>query len=260
MERLKGKVAFITGAGAGIAKASALLFSREGAKVIIAELNQDLGQKTEEHVRAAGGDATFFETDMTKEESVARAITQGVKTYGRLDILFNCVGTSAAEDGLVDMVDMGVWAHTISMNLLTVFLGCRYGIPEIKKAGGGAVINMASWIAFRGYSPKHVYSAAKGGVVSLTRALAGAYALDSIRVNAIAPGNVRTERAKQRHDSPMTIYEKQSTNMRMELAKRYPFSVGEPEDIANIAVFLASEESRMITGSTIMADGGRSAY
>lgn len=260
MERLKGKVAFITGAGAGIAKASALLFVREGAKIIVAEFNKELGRKIEEEIRTVGGEATFVETDVTKEESVKRAIAQGVQTYGKLNVLFNCVGTSAVDDGLVDVVDMRVWDPTMSANLLSAFLGCRYGIPELKKAGGGTVINMASWIAFRGYSPKHIYSAAKGGIVSLTRSLAGAYALDNIRVNAIAPGNVRTERAKQRHVNPTSIHEKQSTNMRIELAERYPFSVGEPEDIANIALFLASDESRMITGSTIMADGGRNEY
>jgi NAD(P)-dependent dehydrogenase (short-subunit alcohol dehydrogenase family) len=263
MDRLKGKIAFITGAGAGIAKASAILFAREGAKVVVAELNEELGKLTEREIRSAGQDATFVQTDVTNEESIKSAIAKTVGTYGKLNVLFNCVGTSAADDDNVDVVDMKLWQPTMSMNLLSAFLGCRHGIPELKKAGGGAVINMASWVAVRGYSPQHIYSSSKGAIISLTRSLAGAYALDGIRANAIAPGVVRTERSKARYENAAwDLAAKPSTKaqVRVELAKQYPFSVGEPEDIANIALFLASDESRTITGSTIMADGGRTEY
>jgi NAD(P)-dependent dehydrogenase (short-subunit alcohol dehydrogenase family) len=260
MSRLEGKVAFITGAGAGIAKASAVLFAAEGAQVVIAELDAQLGRQTEQEIRSAGGDATFVATDVTDDASVRNAIERTRALYGRLTVLFNCVGTSSAEDTLVEAVDMSLWEPTLSTNLRSAFLGCRHGIPELKRAGGGAVINMASWMAFRGYSQKHIYTAAKGAIVSFTRSLAGAYAADGIRANAIAPGNIRTERAKQRHVNPQSPQEKQASAMRNELAQRYPFSVGEPLDIAHIALFLASDESRMITGTTIMADGGRNEY
>lgn len=269
MDRLKGRVAFITGAGSGIARASARLFAQEGAKVVVSEINQELGNAAAEEIRAAGGDALFVQTDVTNEASVKNAVERAVKHYGKLNVLYNCAGGAFLDDIPVDEVDLkSVWDKTIGLNLFGTFLSCRYGIAEIKKAGGGTVINMASWNAVRGSSPKHVYSAAKGGIISLTRALAGTYALNGIRVNAISPAVVRTERSKKKWENPADHVPSSDIpsakdafyQLRIEMAKRYPFSVGEPEDIANIALFLASDESRLITGTTIMADGGRTEY
>jgi len=261
MGRLQGKVAFITGAGSGIARAAARLFTQEGAKVVIAELKPELGQACEQWVREAGGDATFIETDVTKEASVKGAIQQTVERYGRLDVLYNCAGGSIVQDARVTDVDMSVWEHTQSLDLLGPFLCCRHGIPELVKGGGGAVINMSSVAALRGAFPVHVYVAAKGGIISLTKALAGEYAQDGIRVNAICPGVVMTDRVKQRFgenlSAPATTA--QTRGIKVDW-KQYPFAVGQPEDIANVALFLASEEARMITGAIIPADGGLSAY
>src|SRR5215467_2629455 len=159
MGRLEGKVAFITGAGSGIARAASHIFTREGAKVVIAELKSELGRACEQSVRAAGGDATFVETDVTKEDSVKNAIQHTVTRYGKLDILYNCAGGSIPEDTTVTNVDMWVWNHTQSLDLLGTFLCCRYGIPEMIKAGGGAIINMSSVVALRGAFPVHVYTA-----------------------------------------------------------------------------------------------------
>lgn len=262
MNRLQGKVAFITGAGSGIAREAARLFTREGAKVVIAEIKPELGRASEQMVREAGGDATFIETDVTKEESVKNAIQQTVTRYGKLDVLYNCAGGSIVEDTRVTDVDMSVvWNHTQSLDLLGPFLCCRHGIPELIKAGGGAIINMSSVVALRGAFPVHVYTAAKGGIIALTKALAGEYAQNGIRVNAICPGVVLTDRVKQRfgenRDQPGTIPQTRAIKVDW---KQYPFATGQPEDIANVALFLASDEARMITGAVIPADGGLSAY
>lgn len=257
MGRLDNKVAFITGAGSGIARAAAHVFTREGAKVAIAELKPELGQAAEQSVREAGGEATFIETDVTKEDSVKQAIAQTVDRYGDLHIVYNCAGGSIPQDGPVTEVSMDVWQHTMSLDALGTFLCCRHGIPALIKSGGGSVVNMSSIAGVRGMFPLHVYVAAKGAIISLTKALAGEYAKHKIRVNAIYPGIVMTERAKQRSGSLETAG---SGGGLREQLKAYPFAVGEPEDMAAIALFLASDESRMITGGIIPGDGGLSAY
>ena len=261
MGRLDGKVGFLTGAGAGIAKATALAFAREGAKVAIAEINVEAGRNAERDVRAAGGEALFIETDVTDDGSVRRAIDATVARFGRLDAMMNCAGGSLQEDVPVHEMDLGVWQRTIALNLLHPFLCCRHGIPHMMKCGG-SIINLASHLGMIG-SEKPAYAAAKGGIVSFTRTLAAQYVEYGIRANAIAPGTVRTERSIKRWENKdWVLAEKPSPAARARIAKQklYPFSVGEPGDIAAIAVFLASDESRMITGTTIAADGGRSAY
>jgi len=256
MGLLEGKVAFITGAGSGIARAAARLFALEGAKVVIAELKPELGRSSEHDVRNAGGDALFIETDVTKEESVKSAIHQGVARYGALNILYNCAGGSITQDAPVTDVDMAVWQHTMSLDLLGTFLCCRHGIPELIKAGGGAIVNMSSGAALQGVYKGHVYTAAKGAILSFTRALAGQYARHGIRANAICPGLTVTERVIRMFGDPR----KSSDSPQRAMLEKYPFSVGDPEDIANIALFLASDKARMITGATVAADGGTSAY
>ena len=261
MGRLDGKVAFITGAGSGIARSAAQLFTQEGAKVVIAELKPELGQATERLVRDAGGDAICIETDVTQEDSVKIAIQKTVERYGKLDILYNCAGGSIAEDKTVTEVDMSVWQHTQALDLLGPFLCCRHGIPELIKAGGGAIVNMSSVVALRGSFPIHVYTAAKGGVISFTQVLAGTYAKDKIRANVICPGVIMTDRVRQRLgvDTPPSDDKPSVVNLESQL-KKYPFSVGEPEDIARVALFLASDEARMMTGAVVPVDGGLSAY
>jgi len=262
MGRLDGKVAFLTGAGAGIAKATAVAFAREGAKVAIAEINAEAGRGAERDVRAAGGDALFIETDVTRDDSVRRAIEATVARFGRLDAMMNCAGGSLQEDVPVHEMDLGVWQRTIALNLLHPFLCCRHGIPHMMKGGGGSIINLSSHLGLMG-SEKPAYAAAKGGIVSFTRTLAAQYVDHGIRANAIAPGTVRTERSIKRYENrDGLLAEQPSPAVRVRVAKQkmYPYSVGEPGDIAAIAVFLASDESRMVTGTTIAADGGRSAY
>lgn len=253
--RLEGKVAFITGAGAGIARAAAKNFAKEGAKVVIAEINEETGKACENEVLAASNIARFIKTDVTNEESVKRAISEAVEVFGKLDILYNSAGGSIQADTIATDVDMSVWNHTISLDLLGTFLCVRHGIPAIIEAGGGAVVNTASNAALMGFTPRHVYTAAKGGIVSLTRALASDYGKYNIRVNAIAPGVTWSDRTKSYFES--------SPKLAAEWAPRFeahPFARGQPDDMANVALFLASEEARMITGATIPADGGMNAF
>jgi NAD(P)-dependent dehydrogenase (short-subunit alcohol dehydrogenase family) len=260
--RLDGKVAFLTGAGAGIAKATAKAYVREGAKVAIVEINRDAGAAAEREIRAAGGEALFVETDVTKDDSVRRAVDATLARFGRLDVIMNCAGGSLQEDVPVHEMDLDVWHRTINLNLLHPFLSCRHGIPHLIKAGGGSIINVTSHLGLMG-SIKPAYAATKGGIISFTRTLAAQYVQHNIRANAIAPGSIRTERQIKRYENKeFLLAEKpgRAARERMAAHKLYPFSRGEPGDITEIAVFLASDESRMLTGTTIAADGGRSSY
>lgn len=261
MGRLQGKVAFITGAGSGIAKATALAFVREGAKVIAAEIKPALGQATEKAIRDAGGDALFIETDVLQDESVKHAIDAGVGRYGRLDILMNCAGGSFIDDVPVHKMDPAVFDRTIALNLRHPFLCCRHGIPHMIASGGGSIINFSTWLSLIGVE-KPAYAAAKGGIVSFTKTLATEYMKDGIRANAIAPATVRTERSIARWENPDSNAPKPTPAVQARMAasrKLFPFSVAESADMAAIAVFLASNESRTVTGAVIPADGGRSA-
>lgn len=259
--RLKGKVALVTGGGAGgIGGASALAFAREGARVVICDLDPARGQECLAQVQAAGAEGVFVATDVTQDDQVRSAVKQAVEKFGALHVLMCSAGGSIPADDFIPDVDLAVFEHTMRLDLLGTMLACRHGIPEIVKAGGGAVVNLSSGAALRGSSPAHIYTAAKGGIVSLTRALAGTYARDKVRVNAIAAGRILSRRIMESFGppgQPGPVPDRQDAAGRL---KDYPFWVGQPEDIASIALFLASDESRMITGATIAADGGRSAY
>jgi NAD(P)-dependent dehydrogenase (short-subunit alcohol dehydrogenase family) len=253
-------VALVVGGGAGIGRATALAFAREGAKVAIAEIDAAQGRAAAEAVEQQGGEAIFAETDVTDEESVEAAVDAAVARFGRLDTLFNSAGGSIPEDTIVSEVDMTVWDHTMNLDLKGTILACKHAIPEIIAAGGGSVVNMASGAALRGANPSHIYTAAKGAIVSLTRTLAGSYAKDGVRANCICAGRINTERIRRSYGMPGKPGGAPDRQDSTGQAKIYPFWIGEPEDIAAIALFLASNESRMITGAAIPADGGRSAY
>ncbi len=261
MARLAGKVALITGGGAGgIGGASARAFAREGARVAICDVDPARGEECLAVVRDAGGEAILLRADVTRDDQVRAAVRQAVQHFGALHVLLCATGGASPQDDLIADVDLAVFEHTMRLDLLGTMLACRHAIPEIIKAGGGSVVAFSSGAALRGSSPAHVYTAAKGAIVSLTRALAGSYARDNVRVNAIAAGRILSRRILQtfgQPGQPGPVPDKQDAAGRL---KDYPFWVGQPEDIANVALFLASDESRMITGATIPADGGRSAY
>ncbi|MBC7778923.1 MAG: SDR family oxidoreductase [Proteobacteria bacterium] len=259
---MNGKVAFLTGGGAGIARATARAFAREGAKVALFEIDVDAGRAAEQQIRADGGDALFIETDVTQDASVRDAVEKTVDAYGRLDVIMNCAGGSLQEDRPVHEMDLDIWHRTIALNLLHPFLCCRHAIPHLIAANGGSIINFSSHLGLKG-SEKPAYAAAKGGIVSFTQTLAAQYAGYGIRANAIAPAIVRTERSIKRWENTewlLAEHPKPAARARLTMQSLYPFSVGEPEHIAALAVFLGSDESRMVTGTTIAADGGRSSY
>lgn len=260
MGQFDGKVAFLTGAGAGIGRVSAKMLAQEGAKIVIAELKPELGRAVEAEIKGAGGDALYIETNVTDDASVSSAAKRAAEHFGRIDVLINCAGGSVPQDNIVTEVDLSVWDHTINLDLKGTFLSCRHVIPLLVKSGGGSVINFTSWLGTVGGPFRNVYSTAKGGIVSLTKTMAGEFAAKGVRVNAISPGVVRTERSLRKNADTNTDNPPAPIAFRRRLAERYPFSIGEPEDIGNIVLFLASNKSRMITGAVIQADGGRSAY
>ena len=254
MERLAGKRAVITGAGSGIARAAARIFVAEGAQVVIAEIDEEKGQAS---AAEAGDAALYIHTDVTDEASVKTTMAEAKERLGGIDILFNCAGGSLLDDNSVTEVDMSVWDYTIPLDLKGPFLCCRHGVPKLIESGGGSIINVSSVVALRGNHPAHVYSAAKGGIISLTRSLAGVYSEHGVRANAICPGLIKSQRVLDRY------IERERPNSRVGSVgtfESYPFGVGEPEDIANIALFLASDESRMVNAAVIPAEGGISAY
>src|SRR5262249_44358421 len=229
--RLRDKVAVITGAGSGIGRAAAKRFVAEGAKVVVAELNETLGAAS---AREAGDAAHFVRTDVTDEASVKAMVGRAKEKFGRIDVLLNCAGGSVTDDKPVTAVDLSVWDHTISLDLKGPFLCCRHVIPEMVAQGRGSVVNFSSVVALRGKHIANVYMMAKGGLLALTKALAGAYSPKGVRVNAICPGVVLTERVKSRFVDGNQIRFGGIDNM----TSRYPFGVGEADDIANVALFL----------------------
>ena len=266
MSRLQDRVAFITGAGSGIGRACAIRFAAEGAHVVLAEVDGERGERTLQDVEGTTPNhAIAVTTDVTDEASVDAALAQGAERFGKIDLLVNCAGGSLANDASVTDVDMSVWSHTIDLDLKGPFLCCRLGIPHLQRAGGGAIVNFTSVVALKGAFPGHVYTAAKGGVIALTQAIAGRYWRDNIRANAIAPGIVLSERVAERLGVDAAAPREQQLDTAMQqnnrlVDARHPFGYGMPEDIAEVALFLASHESRMVNGAVIPAEGGASAY
>src|SRR5690606_12238960 len=196
MGRLEGKVALITGGGGGIGRAAALLFAREGAKVVIAEVVREAGEATAAAIREKGGEALFVATDVSRPEQVEAAVRAAVDAYGGLHVLYNNAGGATSKDGKVTEMDLDEFWRTIGVDLFGTFLGCRFAIPVMAEGGGGSIINTTSIRAMIGTAGADAYTSAKGGVRALTQALALQWAAHGIRVNAIAPGVILTERVR----------------------------------------------------------------
>jgi NAD(P)-dependent dehydrogenase (short-subunit alcohol dehydrogenase family) len=252
---LEGKVVIVTGAAAGIGRAAALLFAQNGASVVAVDVSEAVhGVVPPELSAPVPCPWLSVVADLTDEAQVGKAYAMAEKAYGaRLDVLFNCAGGSRADDVSVENLTVSVFHSVVDRELLTAVLCSRLGVTLMRNSGGGSIINMSSYLAFRGVSQIHAYSAAKGAIAALTRTMAGTYAKDRIRVNAIAPGLALSDRARER------IQDTNTSNKPFRYSD-YPFATGTPDDIANIALFLASDQSKMITAQTIMADGGLSSY
>jgi NAD(P)-dependent dehydrogenase (short-subunit alcohol dehydrogenase family) len=249
MGRLDGKVALITGAASGIGAATAQRFCREGAAVVVADLNDAGGQAVVDACVAAGGRASFHRADVSAEPDVTAAIAHAVAAYGRLDVLFNNAGVGGAL-GPIDATAVEDWDRTQAVLLRSVFLGMKYAIPPMRAGGGGSIISTASVAGLRGGAGPHAYSAAKAGVVNLTRSVALEVAKDNIRVNCICPGGIHTPLLGSRFPGSEEMLAQMLT-----LIQPLP-RAGTPDDIAAMALYLASDEARFVTGTAMVVDGG----
>jgi len=247
--RLNGKRAFISGAGGGIGRATALKFAAEGAAVIVSDIRAEPAEETAHAIAAAGGNATVSIGDLTDPAACEAVFAAGAKALGGIDILFNNAGIVAAEDAGPVETPIAAWNATLSANLTAVFLACKYGIPYLLQAGQGAIVNNASIVALVGSAyPQIAYTAAKGGVLSMTRELAIMYGRRNIRANAICPGPVATPLVNS-FMADQAAWEARRPYMPMG-------RLGKPEEIAALVAFLASDEASYITGAAYAADGG----
>ena len=253
--RLEGKVAIVTGATAGMGRAAAELFAKEGAKVVLCGRRESIGQEIVDLIRGRGGEATFVTADVARAEDVKRVVDTAVDTYGKLDVLFNNAGINEHADGDPDKEPEEVWDRIIDTNLKGTFLGMKYAIPEMRKAGGGSIINNSSVNDIQAdMVSMSSYHASKGGVTALTKKGAVEYAADNIRVNAVNPGPIATEMVDITWDEltdPEIIADRKT---------KQPLNrMGHPMDVAYAALYFACEESAFVTGATLLIDGGQSA-
>jgi len=248
--RLKDKVALVTGAASGIGRETALLFAREGARVIVCDRDADQGADTAAMIHAAGGDALFLRCDVADEAEVQASMQQGIAHFGRLNVLCNNAGIGPPADTHITALDWEVFEEVWRVNVGGVFLCSKHGVPHLIAAGGGSVINMASIAGLVGAitAPVTAYGTSKAAVLGLTKQMAAQLAGQNVRVNAICPGPTETAiLAPFLHDPAV----------RQRYAQRTPLRrMGQPQDIANLCLYLASDESAYMTGSILIIDGG----
>ncbi len=248
--RLAGKVVLITGAGSGMGAEATVRFAREGAGVVACDMNLEAAQRSVQAAEAAGGKAIAVAMNVAKESEVKAAVAAAVRAYGKIDVLYNNAGIFPNDDHSVTDTEEAVWDKVLAVNVKGVYLVCKHGIPELLLAGGGSIINVASFVALVGCSvPQDAYTASKGAVIALTKSLAVQYGPKGIRTNAICPGPIETplltawlfkepaEKAKRLNRIPMGRF-------------------GKSEDIVNMALYLASDESRWTNGAAMVVDGG----
>ena len=247
--RMENKIALISGGARGMGAAEARLFAREGAKVVIGDLREELGRQVEAEINETGGECLFVNLDVTSEESWQAAVMAAVARFGKLDVLVNNAGiyrTERVEDTTVEL-----WDQIMEVNAKGVFLGAKSVIPEMRKAGGGSIINISSVAGLVGNTMSAAYTASKGAVRLFTKSTAIQYAGDGIRSNSIHPGTIETD---------MTAHLLSDPSYRGDRMERTPLGrLGQPEDVAYGALFLASDESSFMTGSELVIDGGRTA-
>ena len=248
--RLENKVAFISGGSIGMGAVEAKLFAREGAKVVIGDVQEEEGRKTEAEINETGGECLFVRLDVTSEQDWQRAVAATVARFGRLDVLVNNAGIYPREPRLEDTGEE-LWDRVMDINVKGVFFGTKHAIPEMRKAGGGSIINISSTQGLVGSPPSAAYVASKGAVRLFNKSTAIQYAKEGIRANSIHPAMVET---------PGTAVMLADETYHQNLREKIPLGrVGQPEDVANGALYLASDESSFVTGSELVIDGGYTA-
>ena len=249
--RLEGKITLITGSGSGIGKSTALLFAKEGATVIVNDLDAAKGTETVEEITAAGGKAMFIQADVTNPDSVKAMVDQAIAAYGRIDVLFNNAGISGV--GALHEVEPEVWDRVMTVNIKGVYLPSKYVVAHMMEQKSGSIINMSSCIAEIGLARRASYAATKGAVLALTKSMQVDYAPYGIRVNALLPGTILTpfveDYLRKSYDDPEAAYASLKT-------RQLSGDLGRPEDVAKAAVFLASDDSKFMMGSPLYIDGG----
>jgi NAD(P)-dependent dehydrogenase (short-subunit alcohol dehydrogenase family) len=247
--RLEDKVALITGAGSGIGRETSLLFAAEGASVLAVDLNEEAVAETVSLVQEAGGAASAQRADVSSAEDSEAMVAAAEALYGRLDVMFNNAGIMHSDDDDAVSTEEKIWDLTMDINAKGVFLGCKYGIPALRRAGGGSIINTASFVALLGAAtPQVAYTASKGAVLAMTRELAVVHARENIRVNALCPGPLRTELLMKFLD---TEEKRQRRLVHIPMGR-----FGEAAEMAKAALWLASDDSSYVTGTEFVVDGG----
>ena len=247
--RLDGKVAVITGAAGGIGHEAAILFSAEGAKVCVADVGREAGEKTAAECR----EAFFQHADVTDPGSVEAIYEETARRYGGVDILYNNAGIMPPDDDSILVTEPDAWDRVMAVNSRGVYLCCKYGIPHLLKRGGGSVINVASFVAILGAATSQIaYTASKGAVLSMSRELAVQFARQGVRVNALCPGPVETPMLMRLFEADPAAYERRRVHLPMG-------RLATAREIANAALFLAGEESSYVNGATFLVDGGLTA-
>ncbi len=247
--RVQGKVAIVTGGGLGIGRAVALALAREGARVVVADLNEEAGQGTVQAIEQGGGKARFARVDVSSVEDTERMVRTTLTAYGRLDVLVNCAAVYARGD--VTATSLEAWNRLLAINLTGTFLCCKAAVPALKRGGGGSIVNFSSSVGWHAAAPNIVaYAASKFGVTGLTKAMACDHLRDGIRVNCICPGPT---------DTPLLRASRSPQDLQAFTAAQPIGRLGSPEEIAAAVLFLASDEASFVTGVALPVDGGQTA-
>ncbi|MEO8292796.1 MAG: glucose 1-dehydrogenase [Actinomycetota bacterium] len=247
--RLEGKVALITGGASGMGKVAAALFAREGAKVVLTDVADDQGEATAEEIRRAGGEAAYVHADVSREADAEAMVDAAVERFGGLHVLYNNAGVMLPEDGSVDATEERVWDITLGVNVKGVAFGCKYGVPAMIAGGGGSIVNVASFVAWMGAATSQTaYTSSKGAVLAMTREIAVEYARRGVRCNALCPGPIET---------PLLMQLLSDDAKRQRRFVHIPMGrLGQAEELAKAALFLASDDSSFMTGASLIVDGG----
>ena len=247
--RLDGKVAVITGGGSGMCKIASELFASEGAKIVLTDVNDEAGEAAAAGIVASGGDAAYVHADVSKESEAEAMVRAAVERFGGLHILYNNAGVMLPDDGSVDTTDERIWDITLGVNVKGVAFGCKFGVPAMIASGGGSIINVASFVAWLGAATSQTaYTASKGAVLAMTREIAVEYARKGVRCNALCPGPIETPLLMQLLSDEQ---KKQRRFVHIPMGR-----LGQAEELAKAALFLASDDSSYMTGASLIVDGG----